>query len=60
MTPAEAIRDVRLRCYEDCPEYRALMDQRIEAELHSLSTLQPPEGARERTWNQIRRLAVQP
>ena len=54
MTPAEAIRDVRLRCYEDCPEYRALMDQRIEAELHSLSTLQPPDGAKDRGLERLR------
>ena len=59
MTPAEAIRDVRLRCYEDCPEYRALMDRRIEAELRELATVRPPEGARERTLNQIRN-AVKP
>ena len=54
MTPAEAIRDVRLRCYEDCPEYRALMDQRIEAELRELATLQPLQGAKDRGLERLR------
>ena len=54
MTPAEAIRDVRLRCYEDCPEYRALMDQRIEAELREFATLQPLQGAKDRGLERLR------
>jgi hypothetical protein len=53
MTPEQtacSIRDIRMRNYEENPEYRAVVDRQIERELSALVTI--PEGTCERIWRE--------